>query len=247
MKYSFLLFSIVLTQQAFTQYEAWNVSCGVDKLTNELYLFNPTNVSTIQRTAQWELNGTRMQHFKNKKYFGYVLGTQVRVENYQADIRVPGQSNIPPVEFSKVSFNGSYGLMWRFPLVQNKLYFSSGLTFGFRVYRNPKTLIGDLDGFESAGCKYLFEVQNKSHLNINAQLNGSLCFQLNERIALHVAINWISTEDFLYKITVGQNLPGTATNSDMYDNLYSNPTFTTSVQALGFSFGLTFNVLQHEK
>jgi hypothetical protein len=74
-----------------------------------------------------------------------------------------------------------------------------------------------------------------------------LFFQINKRIALHAAVNWISTEAFLYKITVSQNLPGVATNSDVYDNLYSNPTFSTTVQALGFSLGLTFNVLPHEK
>lgn len=248
MKFTFLLFSLVLMQQAFSQYEAWNVSYGEDKLTNELFLSDPTNVSTIQRSSQWEVNGSHIQNFKNKKYFGYALGTQFRVENYQADLRLNGQSDlIPPVDFSKLSFNGTYGLMWRFPLIENKLSFSTGLTFGFRVYRNPKTLIGDLDGFETEGCEYLFEVKNKSHLNINAQLNGTLFFQINKRIAVNAAVNWISTEAFLYKIVVGQNLPGIATNSDVYDNLYSNPTFSTRVQALGFSLGLTFNVLPHEK
>ena len=60
-------------QQAFSQYEAWNVSYGEDKLTNELFLSDPTNVSTIQRSSQWEVNGSHIQNFKNKKSFLFSL------------------------------------------------------------------------------------------------------------------------------------------------------------------------------
>ncbi len=210
---------------------------------------SPLSNSSILKTGQHTLTGSKSRVFRNRKYFGYNLSLSARFERYKTDLRYEDLKISNQDEyFNKLSFRIDWGLQWQFPIFHSKLYLLPGFNIGFMAYRNPVERRIETDNFNNntGDFYYYVELINRRHLQLYADVRLGLLYEINEEIGIQAFAHWNTGEriDYYAYVFPADDIPSEVNEFENFKD-DSNRMFT-NINNLDIGIAICFKLKNDE-